>query len=287
MRPDLGDIEGIVLELLGLVEGHHLDVHRPAGELAGLDPVVQVPDAIVGIAAGQLIGGLHVQILDALIGLQMEFGVDRFTLGIDQLEGMGSVSIHVGVAIGSAAIAEQEAHLVRGLGTQGEEVPEHVRILQMRLRIPLLGVNEAGEQDGITNEEDGGVVANQIPDTVLRVELDGESARITSGIGRSALTAHRGESHGQGGALLDLVEHLGSTVLADVVGHLEVAEGAGTLGVDNALRDALAIEVRHLVKEVNILQQDRTPGTHRLCGILDANGRSMSGGNNSRRNLKN
>lgn len=286
MRPDLGHIERIVLELLGLVEGHHLDVHRPAGELARLDPIVQVPNGIVRIAAGQLIGRLHVQILDALIRLHVELGIDGLTLGIHQLKGVRAVAVHVGEAIGSAAITEQEAHLMRRLRAQGEEVPEHVRILQMRLRITLLRVNEAGEQYGIADEEDRRVVANQIPDTVLRVEFDGETTRIPSGISRSTLTAHRGEANGQRSTLLDLVEHLGGTVLGDIVGDLKVTKGTASLGVDHTLGNPLTIEVRHLIEEVHVLQKHGSTGTHRLGGILDANGGSRAGGDGSRRDLQ-
>jgi hypothetical protein len=47
-----------------------------------------------------------------------------------------------------------------------------------------------------------------------------------------------------------------------LVGHLKVAEGAATLGMGLALRDALPIEVRHLLDEVVSLQQDRAVGPH-------------------------
>lgn len=45
-------------------------------------------------------------------------------------------------------------------------------------RISLLSVDEAREKEGILDEKDGGVVANQVPDTVLGVEFDGETAGI-------------------------------------------------------------------------------------------------------------
>ena len=32
-----------------------------------------------------------------------------------------------------------------GLGTQGDEVPEHVRVLEVGHRVTLLGVDEVGE----------------------------------------------------------------------------------------------------------------------------------------------
>ena len=42
---------------------------------------------------------------------------------------MGSVAVHVSEAIGDAPVAKQERDLVGRLGTEGEEVPEHVHVL--------------------------------------------------------------------------------------------------------------------------------------------------------------
>ena len=44
---------------------------------------------------------------------------------------------------------------------------------------------------------------------------------------------------------------------ADVLGHLERAERAAALGVRLPLRDALPVEVGHLLDQVVVLQQDR------------------------------
>ena len=111
LGPHLGQIEWIVLVLLGLIEGHDLNVHAPAGIFASLDGIVQIANAVVGIAAGQFVGALHIQVLDALIGLEVEFGIGWLTLGIDQLEGVRAIAVHVTKTIGNATIAEQEADL--------------------------------------------------------------------------------------------------------------------------------------------------------------------------------
>ena len=42
-------------------------------------------------------------------------------------------------------------------------------------RISLLSVNETGEEEWISNEENGSVVPNHIPVALLSVELDGEA----------------------------------------------------------------------------------------------------------------
>ena len=48
----------------------------------------------------------------------MEFTVDSLTLVIHQLKSVATIPIHMLVTVRNAAITEQEAHLVRGLGTQ-------------------------------------------------------------------------------------------------------------------------------------------------------------------------
>ena len=62
---------------------------------------------------------------------------------------------------------------------QGDEIPEHVRILQMGLWVPLLSVDEAWKQDWIPDEEYWSVVANKIPITLLSVELYCKSSGIS------------------------------------------------------------------------------------------------------------
>src|ERR1700675_4448234 len=59
------------------------------------------------------------------------------------------------------------------------------------------------------------------------------------------------------------LKHRGPRVAADVMGDLEMTEGAAALRVWLTLRDAFAIEVRHLLDQVMIVQNDgaiRTDG---------------------------
>lgn len=71
----------------------------------------------------------------------------------------------------------------------------------MGCRISLLGVNEAREEDGIPNKEDGGVVANQIPVTFFCVELDSKTTRVPDGISRAAFTSNSREADSNRGFL--------------------------------------------------------------------------------------
>ena len=70
----------------------------------------------------------------------------------------------------------------------------------------LGGVDEVGELDGVLDEEDGNVVADEIPVAFGGVHLDGEAADVAGGIGRAHVAGDGGEADEGGGALADAVE---------------------------------------------------------------------------------
>lgn len=78
-----------------------------------------------------------------------------------------------------------------GFRSQANEVPEHIGILQVSLRISLLRVDEAREQNWIADEEDWRVITNQIPDAIVGVEFQGKASRIASCVGRATFAACR------------------------------------------------------------------------------------------------
>lgn len=164
-------------------------MHVPRREVALLDGVEEIANGIVGVGAGELVGLLGRQVLDALSGLEVELAVVSFALLVGELEGVRAVAVHESVAIRGAAVAEQEHDLVRGLRSQRDEVPEHVGVFQMRLRVAFLGVDEAREEDRVTNEEDRRVVADDVPDAIISVEFDCKASGITSSVSAAAFTA--------------------------------------------------------------------------------------------------
>jgi hypothetical protein len=121
------------------------------------------------------------------------------TIGLAPLVGVARITMLVEVAVRSSAIGEEDHHLMNRLGILTEIVltsfnyriyrqnsdkahPESIRVLQVRLRIPLLCVDKVGKLGGITDEEDGGVVEHPIPVTLLSSELDSKATGITSSI---------------------------------------------------------------------------------------------------------
>lgn len=65
-----------------------------------------------------------------------------------------------------------------GLGPEADEIPHGIRILAVGDGVPLLSVDKGREKDGVADEKDGRVVANNVPVSVLGVELDRKAARV-------------------------------------------------------------------------------------------------------------
>src|SRR5690625_3244220 len=115
------------------------------------------------------------------------------------------------------------------------------------------------ELHGVTNEEDRRVVADEVVIALGRVELQRKSAHVTPGVRAAEFTGDRREPDQQ--IRLDAwLEQRRLRVGADVRGRLEHTEGATALGVGTSFRDVLAVEMRHLLDEVDIVQQQWTVG---------------------------
>lgn len=84
-----------------------------------------------------------------------------------------------------------------------------ITCLQMSDWIPLLSVDETRKEDRVPDEEDRGVVTNQVPVSFLGVELDGESPGITSLVSGARLPPDGAEADGAGSLFADLIKDLG------------------------------------------------------------------------------
>jgi hypothetical protein len=111
-------------------------------------------DTIVGVLTRELGSSRIVESLETTLLPEMDLDIMELALSIDELEGVTRVTVHVVVAIRSSTVREEDHNLVNGLGVQGEIVPKHVRVLEVSLRVTLLGVDEVGEFCGVTDEED-------------------------------------------------------------------------------------------------------------------------------------
>ena len=70
VRPDLGQVERVEGALLGLLEGHNLDLQVPRGVVAALDGIEQIPSRVVRVLSGQTGGKISRESLDPLADLK-------------------------------------------------------------------------------------------------------------------------------------------------------------------------------------------------------------------------
>jgi hypothetical protein len=147
------------------------------------------------------------------------------------------------------------------------------------LGIALLGVDEITKLQRILDEENGGIVADHVPVAFLGVELEGESAGITLGVSGTLFSAHGGEAQEGWSVLADLREELGRGVFGHVrVVADEMTVRAGTFGVDDALGDALTIEVGHFLEQKEIFEHNRAARAHGQRVLVVADRASSVGG---------
>lgn len=210
---------------------------------------------------------------------------------------MDAEAFHVPVVDRDADVIVEPGKRQQALREMGEEVQNPPILLNVRLRVWFEGVNHVREFDGITDEEDGEIVTNnvEIPLPAIStnfnsiffftkiikiivdlqilcpnfdeideqqylsgVELDGESTRISDGLGAAALVDDGGESDDERRLDARCSEEVRTRQVRDVVRHLEEALGGGAARVDYTLRDPLAREVGELLDQVVVLEQHRT-----------------------------
>ncbi|CVN03242.1 Uncharacterised protein [Streptococcus pneumoniae] len=281
----LRQVEGVEPVGLALLVGDRLDVEVPLGVVALGDGLEQVLAVEVGVLAGDL-GGLVVrEVVHALLGDEVVLHPVLLALGVDPQVGVGAVAVHLTPGAGQAARAHQVGHLVRRLGVVGPEVPLHGGIAQAGVRQTLLRADEVGELHRVAQEEDRGVVADDVVVALLGVEAQCEAAHVAPGVRGAELAGHGGEAQ-EGLGLRARLEHEGLGVLRHVLGHLELAEGAGALGVRAALRDVHAVEVLVGLQQVGVVQDDGPLAAHgQGLAVADGRGAVLAGGTGRVRGL--
>src|ERR1035437_4459656 len=106
---------------------------------------------------------------------------------------------------------------MHGFRRERDEIPECVmrgcRLRKAAVGFHFYGMDEVGEFDGILDEENRDVVADQVPVAFLRVKLDGKSAYVTRGIYRTRAACDSRYSSKLGCLLTYLGEYPGGGVL--------------------------------------------------------------------------
>lgn len=220
VRPDFGNVEWIPTVSLCVLGLHDLDKDIPGREIAALNGLKQILSGIIGIGAFQFGSLIRLQVLDALLGLEVPFDVLELALLVYQLECMGAKAVHVAETVRSTVVGVEDGLLMDGLGREREEIPGSIGILEISTRIALLSVDKVRELGGITDKEDGRVVANNVEVALLSVELESKPTRITSSISAASLATDSGETSKHGRLFTNFTEELGLGEMRNVMGDL-------------------------------------------------------------------
>lgn len=147
-----------------------------------------------------------------------------------------------------------------GLWTEPNEVPEIVvgrlalRDLVMGLRLD--GVDEVGKVDSVLDEENGYVVADNVPITFGGVELDGEAPHISNGVSATLRSLDGAKPNEDwGGAARVCEDGCEGVLLGSIVEHAEVPMGASTTSMHDSLGDTLMVEPVDFLSGDMILEQ--------------------------------
>ena len=140
VRPDLGQVEHVVAELLGLRRGHGLHIGGPRRELLCLDRLEEALGAVVGVITAEPDGGIVIEglqtrsprqrsisdksdirckdttHLESTISPEVDLDVHPLAVLADELVRVPRVTVLVVEAVGGAAVREQDQNLMGRLG---------------------------------------------------------------------------------------------------------------------------------------------------------------------------
>ena len=153
------------------------------------------------------------------------------------------------------------------------------------IRLHLHGVDQVGELDRVLDEEHRDVVADQIEVSLLRVELHGEAADVPGRVARACAARHGGEAREDRRPLLGILQERRARQLAERSVGLKVPVRARATGMNDALRNALVIEVGDLLAKDEVLQEDRAPLDRLQRVLVVGDGNALIRGEDLRRCL--
>ena len=192
-------------------------------------------------------------------GFQWNFTRLVSPLRVDHPERVDAEALHGPERARNSAVTHLPEHMMGGLGVQRHEIPERV-VRRLRLRdlpvgLRLAGVDDVGELDAVLDEEHRDVVADQIEVALVGVELDRETPGVAHGIGGPARAEDGREPARRPGSSRPSCQEAGLGDRRGGAVGLENAVRRGAAGVHDPLRDALVIEVRDLLPQVEVLEK--------------------------------
>ena len=269
----LGGVEHIEAEGLGLFFAEQLQTEFPLGVLARLDGFPQVTTVKVRIGSRNLHGLVPHQRMRAELGLPMKLHELGRAFGSDEAKGVHAKALHHAKTARDGAVGHHPHKHVRRLGRQRDEVPESIvrrsRLRHCVVRLGLYRVHQIGKLHRILDEEDRHVVADQIPGALIGIELDGKAAHIACRVDRASFASHGGKAHEHRRDLAGLRKRRGASDVGECFVGFEVAVRRRAACVNDALWNSLVVEVGDLLAQDEVFQQGgpTQPGLQRVLVV--------------------
>ena len=254
----LGWVQQIEVEGKLILFGDQLQAELILGKVTGFNGFPQIAAVEVGIAPGQLLRLVPNQRGFARHRLPVEADEGGLTLGVYQAEGMDPKALHRPVAARQPAIGHRPHDVMQRFGLQGDVVPEGVvSALPLRhgaVRFGLHGVDEVRKFQRVLDKEDRRIVAHEVENPLVGIELGGESADIAHRIGGAGAALYGREADKYRRFLRRVGEKIGFGDVAQAAIGLKIAVCGRATGVNDTFRDTLMVKVRDFLTHNKVFQ---------------------------------
>src|ERR1700676_5217568 len=194
------------------------------------------------------------EILNALLCTEVEFNPGALVLGIDHREGVTSEEMHMPEGLWNSAVGHDDCDLMECLWKKTPEVPVILGAPKTGAGVAFDSVVEVREAQRIAEEKDWSIVSDDVPISVLGIELESKPADIALRIGRPAFPSDGRKAREHRRLLSNLRQNRCLGVLGDVVSRGESSMRPPAFGVHPALRNDLAIKMCELLDQPDILE---------------------------------
>ena len=261
LRNDLGGIEDVKCELVGEIVVEQLHPQLPFGEIAALDRVPQIAAMKVGVGAIDLERLVPYHGLQAELRLPVKLDESRFAPSIDHPEGMDAEPFH---EFERARIARSDiAHISMCVDSGISDTKSQ----KLSCALCACGKPRSGSSFTAWNRSGNfiaswmkktGMLLPTSPSPLPGVKLDREAAHVAREIGGTFAARDGREAHESRRLLAGALEDVGAGDVGERLVSLEKAMRAKASRMDDALRNALMVEVEDLVAQHKVFEQCRT-----------------------------
>src|SRR6266550_7997451 len=123
------------------------------------------------------------EIFNTLLCAEVELHPSALVLGIDHRKGMTSEKMHMLEGLWNAAVGHDDCDLMECLWKKSPEVPVILSAPKTGAGVALDRVVEVREAERIAEEKDWSIVSDDVPISLLGIELESKPANIALRIG--------------------------------------------------------------------------------------------------------